>query len=583
MNKETLTDARGHWQYGPLTPGSYSAIFSAVTATGSRETQAFQDFTVADSEQTTLVTSLSGPPQPGEGILAGTVTTSTGAPATNAQITLTSSAESSPPPVAVAADGTFRAVLLAGSYGIEIRRDLGDADATEPETLKSTATVSAGETSTASYSLPPVPSLSVPPGTVAQNTAQDLDYLNKERERWGLPAHVVANADWSRACAAHDAYTAANPNAIAEEVSPHTELAEKAGYSPGGRWGGEHSVLAGAGWREEANPWEDAPIHLNQLFAPDILQMGIDESHGGTCATTWPGLGPSGGAAGTVLTYPGDGTSGLPPAENAEEWPFVPGDSVGIPQGTTAGRELFVYEEQSSLPGSCGGFCFSRAPTIVAASLTGPAGPVEVRSVDGSNGTVGGYLMGAIIIPVQSLVPFTTYTARVVLAPSTFPEAPEVSHQWSFTTGANPPPPPTVEPPAIGVRVARPRLSHLRVSPRRFRPAKDRRDKQHGASVTYDDSAAAVTGLTVLRASVGRRIGHSCVKPSRATLHHRRCTRLLRILTLIHRDRPGRNALFLAGRVRGRPLRPGGYRLQAQARASRFAGPPVSTAFEVVG
>lgn len=585
VTKEALTDSSGHWTYNPLAAGTYTAIF-VVSDIGLRETQANQSFTVREGEQTSLTTSLSGPPRPGEGTLAGTVTTSLGIPASGARIMLTSSGGWTPPSTWVEENGSFRARLVAGTYGIVIRREASEADATGAEVLETIATVSAGETSNVEYTLPAQPPLAVPPGTIAANTTRDLGYLNQERQRWGLPGSLRANVDWSQACAAHDAYMAANPNALAEEISPHTELPEKTGYSPGGTWGGEHSVLSGGGWGAEANPWEDAPIHLNQLFAPDIIQMGIDESHGHACATTWPGVAAPSLPAGTVLTYPGNGTAGFPPEEDAAEWPFVPGSFVGIPQGTIAGRELFVYEEQPPLPGGCAGFCFGLAPTIVAASLYDPSGPVEVRSVDGSTSGVGGYLMGAIMIPVKPLAPYTTYTANVTLAASTFPTTfPEVTHHWSFTTGAPETSGIVIGPPSSATdrRVTAAHITHLMVSPRRFRPIEMRsRAKQGGASVSYDDSASAVTSLTVLHAVTGRRRGRACLTPSRRLSRYQRCTRFVRVYMFVHHDRRGRNVLGLTGYVGRRPLPRGAYRLSAQARTSGITGPMISTPFEVV-
>jgi hypothetical protein len=305
--KEALTDANGRWSFGPLTPGEYVASFVVFNASGSNEIQATQRFSVVEGEQASLTTSLSGPPELGAGTLSGTLTDSEGKPAGSARVTLTSSVGFGVPPMSIEPDGSFRAVLIAGTYNLSFSREDTEADSAGPETLNLTVTVSAGETSTVAYTLLALPPLAVPPGTTAANTARDLGYLNRERQRWGLPGSLTANLVWSQACAAHDAYVAANPNALAEGISPHTELPERAGYSPGGTWAGEHSVLAAgsSGWGPEANPWEDAPIHLNQLLSPDIFQLGIDESGGRACATTWPGVGLPALPVGTVLTYPG--------------------------------------------------------------------------------------------------------------------------------------------------------------------------------------------------------------------------------------------------------------------------------------
>lgn len=231
----------------------------------------------------------------------------------------------------------------------------------------------------------------------------------------------------------------------------------------------------------------------------------------------------------------------------------------------------------------CAGFCFGRAPNITAASLSGPASAVEVRSVDGSS-QAGGYLMGAIIIPVKPLAPYTTYTAAVTLAPSLFPLVPEVSHQWSFTTGAPNPlglwKESSTASHVTGVAAA-PRISNLRIAPRKFRAATRSTTVRSGTVVSYNDSAAAMTTLTVVRVADGRRRGRSCVAPSRATRARRRCTRLVSVNSLFHRDRRGHNAVRFGGRIANRPLSPGSYRLRVQARASGLAGPVVTGRFQV--
>ncbi len=122
MTKEALTDSSGHWTYNSLTPGTYTAIF-VVSDIGLHETQATQSFTVREGEQASLTTNLSGPPRPGEGTLAGTVTNSLGIPAGGAQVMLTSSGGWTPPSAWVDENGSFRAVLVAGTYGIVIRRE----------------------------------------------------------------------------------------------------------------------------------------------------------------------------------------------------------------------------------------------------------------------------------------------------------------------------------------------------------------------------------------------------------------------------------------------------------------------------
>jgi len=274
--------------------------------------------------------------------------------------------------------------------------------------------VTAGVTSAVNVRLPPP---AVPAGTVARSAARDLSYLNAERASMGLPAGILLNTRWAIECAAHDAYERDNG------VLQHPETPGQRGASPGGAWAGLNSVLAEYVWTKRANPWENAPIHLIQLLSPSLSVIGIDDSGGHQCATTWPGLLRTPVLKDTVFTYPGDDSRGVPPSENAAESPFVPGQFVGIPDGTTAGRELFVYLNQAGEAG--------QAPVkILTARLSTRRGSVRIRWVDNSTPTLGPYLSGGILIPRLPLSPDTRYTAQVVIKDGLG----KLSHGWSFTT-----------------------------------------------------------------------------------------------------------------------------------------------------
>jgi hypothetical protein len=253
--------------------------------------------------------------------------------------------------------------------------------------------------------------------SVAAQTA--LSYLNAQRSAVGLPAGIVEDPTWSQDCALHNTYEMQNGGQLTHEEDPSAS-----GYTEGGAWAGGHSILsAGSDWQSGTNPWEDAPIHLDQLFTPSLAAIGIDDTNGFVCATTWPGMTRPAVSTDTISTYPGDGVQGVRGSENANESPFVPGDFVGIPGNTTAGRELFVYLDQAGTPGPA-------QVTITAATLTGPNGPVEVRSVDNSTQTIGPYLTGGIILPVAPLAPGATYQATVSVQDGSG----TLTHTWSFTT-----------------------------------------------------------------------------------------------------------------------------------------------------
>ena len=246
-----------------------------------------------------------------------------------------------------------------------------------------------------------------------------LSYLNAQRAAVGLPAGIVENVTWSQDCALHNSYEVQNGGQLTHQEGPSAP-----GYTEGGAWAGANSILsAGSDWTPGSNPWEDAPIHLDQLFTPSLAVIGIDDTNGFVCATTWPGFTRPAGSTDTISTYPGNGAQNVPGMENANESPFVPGDFVGITMGTTAGRELFVYLDQAGKQGP--------APVaITAASLTGPSGPVEVRWVDNSTQTIGPYLTGGIILPVAPLAPGASYQATVSVQAGSG----TLSNAWGFTT-----------------------------------------------------------------------------------------------------------------------------------------------------
>jgi hypothetical protein len=177
-----------------------------------------------------------------------------------------------------------------------------------------------------------------------------------------------------------------------------------------------------------------APIHLMQLLSPDLSSTGWADDGTDICMITWSGFNRPPPATPQLLTYPAAGTNFIYPSEVAAEWPFTPGDFVGLPDGSTTGPYLLVFGDGTG------------RGAITAASLTGPTGPVEVKTVDdtttGAGGDLGAYLpAGGMIIPVSPLLPGATYKASVTFAPNDIdwndmtyapgPSAP-LSVSWSF-------------------------------------------------------------------------------------------------------------------------------------------------------
>lgn len=239
--------------------------------------------------------------------------------------------------------------------------------------------------------------------------------LNAERAANGIPATVRENTAWSARCADHVRYMATT-GTLSHEEDPSNPA-----YSPAGSWAGDNSVLAlGYAW-SKGDPFASSPIHLIQLMSPELRQVGVaSDPQGYLCVTTWPGYTSGGWRKPTIYTYPGNGTTNVPFSERPAEYPFVPGDFVGIPRGVPTGFNMMVFAEGVRDPWHA---------RIVSATLTGPSGTVEVKTVDRTTPTVGEYLPpgSGFVIPTTPLTPGTAYRASVRFAGS-------LPHTWHFVT-----------------------------------------------------------------------------------------------------------------------------------------------------
>ena len=133
-------------------------------------------------------------------------------------------------------------------------------------------------------------------------------------------------------------------------------------------------------------------------------------------------------------------------------------------------------------------------------------------------------------------------------------------------------------------------ISALTINPRAFFAAPSgatvsaagaRARRKYGATIAYRDSQAATTTFTVVRESGGRRQGRSCRTPSRSNRHGRRCTLVTTLGTFTHVDVAGADSLRFSGRLHGRRLASGAYRLRAVARNAAGSGATVGTAFSI--
>lgn len=228
--------------------------------------------------------------------------------------------------------------------------------------------------------------------------------LNAQRERNGLPAGLTEQPLYDQGCALHNHYQHLN-----NELT-HDEVLGKPGWTQLGSGGDGHlgEVLASAeaDWSFWSNdgfgPWETAPYHLFSLLDPLVTSVGASANDGYSCmrsayADDWSLDGPP-----RFYSYPGDGTT-IYSAEAVEgELPSAPMEQVGIPQGTTTGPNILLFQV------NCRKLYEADARPLVSANLGGPDGnPVETRLVNGIYGAAGGDL-----IPVKPLHPDRNYTVQ---------------------------------------------------------------------------------------------------------------------------------------------------------------------------
>lgn len=109
-----------------------------------------------------------------------------------------------------------------------------------------------------------------------------------------------------------------------------------------------------------------------------------------------------------------------------------------------------------------------------------------------------------------------------------------------------------------------PGLGSLALSPQAFRAARRGGSivRRGGTRVAFSLSERAKVRFTVSRARSGRRVGRRCVKPTRSNRSRRRCTRYVSVRgSFTFNGVAGENRFRFSGRLRGRRLRPGRYRL----------------------
>jgi hypothetical protein len=134
--------------------------------------------------------------------------------------------------------------------------------------------------------------------------------------------------------------------------------------------------------------------------------------------------------------------------------------------------------------------------------------------------------------------------------------------------------------------IALPVLSGLRLSRKRFRPAKSGGSVaavKRRTTVTYSLNAAARVIFRVQRRSSGRRVGGKCVRVTPGNRTRKTCTRFVARKGSFGVDSlAGPNRFRFTGRLRSRKLRPGRHRLVARPQNGAGRGAVAHAAFRIV-
>jgi len=255
---------------------------------------------------------------------------------------------------------------------------------------------------------------------LAATTPQGIVHaLNVQRVANGIPGGITLNAAWTLGCEHHVRY---------EELNgipwTHDEIPGKPGYTKDGALAGIEGDQAYTHSWALGNPFETLPLHLANLLLPSLQSVGAYESGSRVCVMVSSGYTRQ-FASDAIYTYPGPGRQNVRTSEvDHGEWPFAPGDLVGLPQGRTTGPVIYLL--------FAGPWTFDPTLDITEAKLAGPHGPVAVRLVDAKHHPkLREHSYGAaFLIPVSPLASRTTYTATVVVKTATDTQ----TKTWKFRT-----------------------------------------------------------------------------------------------------------------------------------------------------
>jgi hypothetical protein len=241
---------------------------------------------------------------------------------------------------------------------------------------------------------------------LAATPAQIVARLNAERAANGIPAGITLNPSWTTGCKHHIAYEQLNHLNFT-----HVEVPGKPGFTKDGQLaGGAGDQQYGLGGWDAGDPFDRLPLHLANLMAPTLQQIGAYEADGRSCVVVALGY-TRRVTANKLFIATARGRASTPASETVHnEEPASPGDAVGLPQGTTTGPTIYVL--------SAGPWTVDQPLQLTTATVRGPGGPVAVKLVvPAQHPKIKPYVAPGVffVIPVKPLQAGATYRVTVTV------------------------------------------------------------------------------------------------------------------------------------------------------------------------
>jgi hypothetical protein len=134
-------------------------------------------------------------------------------------------------------------------------------------------------------------------------------------------------------------------------------------------------------------------------------------------------------------------------------------------------------------------------------------------------------------------------------------------------------------------------LTGVVLSPRTFRARQLRRARRSarrapvGTKIRFRLSTAARITFAIDRALPGRKVGRTCRRPSRANHSRQRCVRWVKVGGFARQGKAGLGSVSFDGRLSGKALSAGRYRLRARAQddQGRRSAPAAPKSFRIAG